>query len=100
MSPSLGSYHCIYPGGRALQVEKMGFLAKKRLSLLFFASQGQAIGPTGLPIDQNIPSHEDFHFHLTLVSYHCTDCGGQPPYVIFKNFKKMFPASLWPKYWT
>ena len=97
MSLSLGRYHCNYPGGRALQVEKMGFFAKKLLSLLFFMAPGQGMVPTDLHIGHQVPFHEDFHFHLTLVSYHCIYCGGWPPYVIFENFKKMFPASLWPR---
>ena len=100
MSSPMGSYHCVYPGGRGREVKKMGFLAKKRLSLLFFASQGQSIGPKGLGIDHKIPSHEAFHFHLTLVSCLYFYCGGQAPYVNFKNSEKMFPALLLPGHWT
>ena len=100
MSPPMGGCLHIFHGGRAREVEKSGFLAKKRLSLLFFASQGQGIGPKGLGIDHKIPSHEAFHFHLTLVSCLYFYCGGQAPYVNFKNSEKMFPALLWPGHWT
>ena len=100
MSPPMGGCLHNFHGGRAREVKKTGFLAKKWLSLLFFAFQVQAIGPRGLYIDHKVPSHEAFHFHLTLVSCLYIYCGGQAPYVIFENYEKMFPALLWPRHCT